>query len=733
MVLYARVYTDFERVRLQLVDSERAADSGSVAVRLPDLSALEAQPIAIVARVRNHAEQPRTMRLSVDGSEEARFTVSGGGQVRLDTSVDAGRLETGQVLRLDAGDGGWSLEHLELANAHGYSRGLFAFVIAPAAATDYAAPHGLFVVLSFVVMALLFFVPRQIAGTSSRRAHTALVVIVSILFAAALISPVVSSYRILFSLHTFLLCALAMTVPALRALLFPASFRARAWHRWGQGLSAGRRLLDNERLRHRVFYVIATAGLLAYAWLLVANAVYNVGGADSSGYLTSARWLSEGRVGEPVEALEHLDLPTDAVYYREPLGTMRGREPGTFAPYYPPGLPVHMMTAAWIGGWETYPFLVSPVAAVVGVLLMYLLAMEVGLPRAYSAAAAIMLGVGATYVFVGLSPMSDVVSTAWAIFAVLAAFKSNRSDAWALAAGAAFGIAVAIRPANALLLMPLALALPPAPRAWFRFVLGGAPVGLLLFGYNIAAYGAPLATGYGTHLSSDMSLSNFPVRFRHYTFWIASTLSPLVPLGWVLFIGDRKARSRLRLILTVWFLSYFLFHCFYQHYDQWWYTRFLLPAFPALILATMLFVRDATASRTWWLRSSVLAAVLLTVVWFGVDKIQRLEVLWRAEEEAVYRESVEWIEQNLPEKTAVLSAQVSGAVHYYSDRITIRWEVLDDLTLSQVREHLDAKGYGLAAALFPLEVESVRQRFDLRWRQIGSQGKVTFWVIDEER
>ncbi|MEO8190770.1 MAG: hypothetical protein ABI682_10565 [Acidobacteriota bacterium] len=46
------------------------------------------------------------------------------------------------------------------------------------------------------------------------------------------------------------------------------------------------------------------------------------------------------------------------------------------------GPPLHFAAAAWFLGWDFGPFVVSPLAAVVSLLLLYLVAREIGLSRA---------------------------------------------------------------------------------------------------------------------------------------------------------------------------------------------------------------------------------------------------------------------------------------------------------------------------------------------------------------
>src|SRR5207244_11367746 len=49
-----------------------------------------------------------------------------------------------------------------------------------------------------------------------------------------------------------------------------------------------------------------------------------------------------------------------------------------------------------------------------------------------------------------------------------------------------------------------------------------------------------------------------------------------------------------RLLLITWFGAFRLFYSCYEHYGDWWYTRFLLPGIPAIILGALVTARDAS-------------------------------------------------------------------------------------------------------------------------------------------
>jgi hypothetical protein len=79
------------------------------------------------------------------------------------------------------------------------------------------------------------------------------------------------------------------------------------------------------------------------------------GGADSAGYLNSARLLSEGRVSTPMRALPELPPgPTTSELYM-PLGFVTT---GTdrLASAYPIGLPALIAAASYAVGWDAAAF-----------------------------------------------------------------------------------------------------------------------------------------------------------------------------------------------------------------------------------------------------------------------------------------------------------------------------------------------------------------------------------------
>jgi hypothetical protein len=494
---------------------------------------------------------------------------------------------------------------------------------------------------------------------------------------------------------------------------------------------AGR--LSSRRLRAG----LAALGLLAYGALLARHASYSVGAADSSGYLNHARALARGEIARPIRALAALELDHVPLLAVLPLGFVRGQEDGTMVPSYPPGYPLHMAAFAALFGWETGPFLVSPLFALLGVIAFYALARELGLTPLESASGGALLALNPVYVFMGLQPMSDATATTWAILAVLLALRARRSPGWALAAGAAFAVGCLVRPTNALVLIPVALALPWRPGVLSRFALGGLPGLAFLLAFNFVAYGHPLRTGYG-EIGSEFSLAFFPERWRHYTHWLGVTFTPVVPLAWLGVAASRETRGRERLLLLSWFASFFAFYCFYRHHESWWYLRFLMPAFPALVAGAVL------AARPVWralelrlhvpgrsLRSANLlpALALALVAWREVSVWDRQAVFSIAEYEGVYRRSCRLAEQRLPPGAMVLSKLTSGALEAYTAFPQLRFDTMDQKTARRLLRRSLRRG----RPWYALVHEAERPEFESSglgsWRRVDSVGAVELLEI----
>jgi len=257
-----------------------------------------------------------------------------------------------------------------------------------------------------------------------------------------------------------------------------------------------------------------------------------------------------------------------------------------------------MAGGALIFGWKYRPFLVSPLAAALSLVLIYLVGVELGLTRGMAITGATMLAFNPTFCLQAIQPVSDGLATCWSLAAILTALRSRRREAWGLAAGAAFGMAFLVRPSNVLLLIPILFSIRLCPKTLLLFFLGGLP-----------------------------------------------------------FAG----------VFCAWFGVFLLFYSCYFYYAEWWYTRFLLPGMPALILGTLLVVRDlgkliersAAGQKGVWLRRAAVIILIGVALGFERQSVERFRLLKVA---AIDRAQADFCRQSdslLPRRALLIATETN--------------------------------------------------------------------------
>lgn len=482
----------------------------------------------------------------------------------------------------------------------------------------------------------------------------------------------------------------------------------------------------------------ACAGLLIYGFLVVRHSYYAVDGADATGYANIARSLLSPPIAQPVSVLDQLELSDQFTYSFTPLGYEQGPRPRTIAPIYPVGVPLHMAGAAAIMGWKYGPFLVSPLAAVLSLVLIYLVGVELGLARGLAIAGAALLALNPTFCLSAIQPMSDGLATCWSLAAIWAALRSRRREVWGLLAGAAFGMAFLVRPTSLLLLLPLLLSLRLSFKVLLFFFFGGLPCAGIFGIYNLAAYGHPLLTGYVTIRLQDLvKLSNFAVRFRHYIYWLTVTMSPLPLLGWLGVTLDRNVRLRDRALLITWFGVFLLFYACYFYYDMWWYTRFLLPGMPALILSFLFVVRDlarlverSAVGHSIWLRRAIVTILLVVVLGFERQSVERFSLLRVGALIMVQAEACQLVDRMASNQALVVAMEMSGALKFYTSRPTLRYDRVAAEQWRVLQARAAEKRYQWYALLMPQEIEQAQKSLPGRWTQLGMLRNISLWQIE---
>jgi hypothetical protein len=313
--------------------------------------------------------------------------------------------------------------------------------------------------------------------------------------------------------------------------------------------------------------------------------------------------------------------------------------------------------------------------------------------------------------------------------AILFARRACTRAAWALAAGAALGIAVLVRPTNALLLVPMAFALPLRRGPLWLFAAGAAPFALMLAVYNQRCYGNFGRSGYDvTGLSEAFAWSHFPPRFAYYGGHVLETLAYVVPIAWLALLLDRKTPARDRALLISWFTAFFGFFCFYGPYESFIFVRFLLPGIPALILGAALVIQR-WGSAPGALRFAP-AAILLVVIAVEVRATRRLGVLGVIGDQSTYPESCRWAQRVLPPKSALLAMQTSGALEYYTDTTYVMWNWIDSSSFRALRSRVEQRGWRWFALLLPDEKEEFFKRLPGSWKNLGELRGVTLWKLE---
>ncbi|MBI1765516.1 MAG: YfhO family protein [Acidobacteria bacterium] len=534
-------------------------------------------------------------------------------------------------------------------------------------------------------------------------------------------------------------------------LLLGAIAGRRGWGGTGSGSDLVSRLLRRRRdqvataprtallsrLRASPGRLLLLALLTGYFVWIAQGSSFAVGGSDSSGYANIARTLLHGPLKPPVKELERFGLTANDADVFCPLAYLTVRRPGepvVQTPFYPVGFPLHLAAAALLAGWRWGPYLVNPLLAALSLPLIFLIGLELGLPRVWAGAGAVMLAFNSTVIHMSTQPMSDVAAMFWALAAVWAGLRARRETHWSWWTGAAFGMAVLVRPTNVLLLAPLAFCLPFTWQAWLRFGLGGAPLGAVFCAYNLTAYGHPLRTGYGViQLDNALMFAGFGKRLSYYAYWLAISLSPLPLLAWLGVSATRGTAWRNRALLLAWFGAYLCFYSCYDIYEAWGDTRFLLPGLPGLLLGALLVSHSTLANwkaprRRWgWALASVLFAMTLGVM---LRFYAQNQFFTYARDQSLNADACRWADAQAPREALLVSMQMSGALRFYTNRSVFRWEQIRPGAWPAVYRQVLARGARFYALLMDYEAEQAQGQVLGHWTEVGHLSQYRLWQIE---
>jgi len=464
-------------------------------------------------------------------------------------------------------------------------------------------------------------------------------------------------------------------------------------------------------------------GLAGYAVLLVIMIGAVPGGSDNSGYFNEARLFSRGRIHAPMRTLA--GVPPDAAtqYLYVPLGFKPSPGGGaSLVPTYPPGLPLLLVPAALVAGWDHAGDLVLILHSLAGIALAFALGRLCGLPGPWSLAGAAVLAASPLYLFTSLQALSDVPATAWATAAVVAAINGRDGPRWALASGFCISVGFLVRPTNLLVAVPAALAVGLGPRHLGLLALGMLPGVAAWMAINHAAYGNVLQSGYGA-IGGEFHSGLVAGTLGYCAWWLPRLLSPVIVVA-PLVVAYSGLRPRLAAVLVTWAACFVAFYAPYRWtHEQWWFLRFLLPAAPALIVAGFLVARrllgDAAGRLPAPMRRILPALAIAAALAVELGQASPLrEARAVGHGELKYGRVSRW-----------LVAQASGALFYFTDFTLLRHDQIAPAVSSRILASLRSEGRPLYAVLFPFEADALK-RLPGTWARVGSVNDVGIWRCD---
>jgi hypothetical protein len=473
----------------------------------------------------------------------------------------------------------------------------------------------------------------------------------------------------------------------------------------------------SRRLPPQIAPLLAVSAATIIVIVGLARGVFSAGGSDSYGYVSQAELWAHGtlHVEQPFARSMRWPLAPQTL---APLG-YRPNDDGTeIVPVYAPGLPMVMAIFQTVGGRDAV-FYVVPILGGVAVLATYLLGARAG-GRMVGCSAAILLATSPVFLMQLLLPMSDVPATAWWALSLAAMLGEGRKAA--LFSGLAAGAAIVTRPNLVpLAIVPAALLLwrtRRAPGAFAEalrraalFAAGTVPACLVVAFLNNRWYGSPLSAGYGS-FELLYGTRNLVPNLQRYPRWLLRTETPLVLLG---LLAPIVTRRKVVAVASLCFVGIvFLSYLFHFPNDDWFWLRYLLPAFPAILVLTSLTLAAMLARFERGLRVAAMAAIVAAVGWHGISFTVRDGVFRLKEGERKTRAIGEYIANHFDDRSVFIATLHSGSIRYYSGRITVRFDLIPERFLDRVVADLGRLGYRPYIVVEESEEEGFRERFSAR-------------------
>lgn len=484
------------------------------------------------------------------------------------------------------------------------------------------------------------------------------------------------------------------------------------------------------------FEWIAWIGFFAYAVFLASHMTVVAGGSDSSGYLNSARLFAAGEWETTLRVPAEFGAPAEINRsHFSPQGFNLFDDSFRLSPTYPTGLPLHFALAGRLFGWRVGPFLVQLAAALAAVWLCYRTARELGLGYALAGAGAFVLGAFPVFVFTSIQTLSDTLATTWTLATLLCAIRARRSDVWATACGAAFAVAVLVRPTNLLIAPGVVVLLGFDLRRLVLFVSGGLPGAAWLAMYNHALYGGAFRSGYGDIFATFGLVWGVPTAV-HFVKWLALLMPAVLLIAPFVALFRRGSRTRDLMGLLLVVAANIGLYLFYDvSHDTWWCLRFILPGIAALILAALLgFDALARTGGARWRRWFPSIAAVVLVLWAAAGArhwVRHLSILYVPGYERAYESAARLVQERVPGNAIVVCSVFSGTLYYYTALPSLVYDHMTPEEFARYAELARRGGRPIFAVIFDIEEEDVlRKRCPGNWSRIASVEKIGIWRLE---
>jgi hypothetical protein len=479
----------------------------------------------------------------------------------------------------------------------------------------------------------------------------------------------------------------------------------------------------------RLLTALTIAMAVAVGGLGMWKGAFVAGDGDAFGYVSEADLIAHGTLRIEQQFVRALPWPF-ADWSFAPAGYRPATERGFIVPTYPIGVPAMMALFQRVAGPRAVFYLV-PLLGALCIWMTSVLGVSVH-GRVTGTLAALLMAVSPSFVFELMAPASDVAATALWTTALVLALRDSESAAWR--AGLAAALAILTRPN----LVPLAAVVGlfylwrvvradasrvAATRRALWFALAAGAGCLAVAAVNDHLYGSPLRSGYES-LDALYALGNAGANLDRYPRWLLQSETPFMLLAiaapWFAGRrgGERGARplapdavALLILFVAVVFASYLFYRPFGR--DEWTYLRFLLPAYPVLLVLAVAVTGEALRRAIGREAAATAATAFVCVAlagWMARESIRRGGLVAR-EAEQRYVDVGRFIDATLPTNSVFVAKLHAGSIRYYSHRLTMNYEWLEQRWLDEAVSDLTRRGYHPFIVLEEGEEAPFRERF----------------------